>query len=228
MCDLMSTIQAERVASCFAATSSGGSSGGCYPLLSFDRPLTTAALRSARLRPTNRTLVLQSRKALHTAKWGRTELCMKDRCFTVMAINGRRRTEIRRRAPNHPPKEANQPLGPGGFSDSEEFDVDLEYLAGGRGAGAGPVRTGPVRTKELLENQDGWILRSNYAKYLLGGMFIMGIAAGIALDSVINIEPNNVASREVIDRQTPNPNICLANGMSALVLDQRLFVSFNP
>uniref|UniRef100_A0A7I4FDQ3 Uncharacterized protein n=1 Tax=Physcomitrium patens TaxID=3218 RepID=A0A7I4FDQ3_PHYPA len=32
----------------------------------------------------------------------------------------------------------------------------------------------------------------------------------------------------VIDRQTPNPDVCIANGMSAMVLDQRLFISFNP
>jgi hypothetical protein len=54
------------------------------------------------------------------------------------------------------------------------------------------------------------------------------MAAGIAADTVINIEPNNVASREVIDRQTPNPDVCIANGFSAMVLDQRLFISFNP
>ncbi|XP_024358226.1 uncharacterized protein [Physcomitrium patens] len=54
------------------------------------------------------------------------------------------------------------------------------------------------------------------------------ILAGITVDTVLNVEPNNVASREVIDRQTPNPDVCIANGMSAMVLDQRLFISFNP
>ncbi|KAJ7542928.1 hypothetical protein O6H91_09G017900 [Diphasiastrum complanatum] len=65
-------------------------------------------------------------------------------------------------------------------------------------------------------------------KYILGGIFVLGIGAGIAADTVLNVEPNNVASREVIDRQTPNSDICLSNGMSALVLDQRLYISFNP
>lgn len=145
------------------------------------------------------------------------------RCFRIRATNGppsRRRTELRRRPPDHPP-DYNRPQFPEDFNDSEGSDIDLEYLAsGGRQAKTPRVRQ--------IATQDNWILKSPYTRYLLGGMFILGIAAGIALDSVINLEPNNVASREVIDRQTPNPDICLANGMSALVLDQRLFVSFNP
>jgi hypothetical protein len=146
--------------------------------------------------------------------------------FRIMASKGpspRRRTELRRRPPDYL-RDFDRPLAPGEFSDNEDFDVDLEYLATG-----GPNRQpGTGRTKETIERQDNWILKNSYTKYLLGGMFVLGIAAGIALDSVVNLEPNNVASREVIDRQTPNPDICLANGMSALVLDQRLFVSFNP
>ncbi|CAI5486436.1 unnamed protein product [Closterium sp. Naga37s-1] len=64
--------------------------------------------------------------------------------------------------------------------------------------------------------------------FALAGVFLLGIGAGVSVDTVLNVEPSNVASREVIDRQTPNPDICLANGMSAMVLDQRLFISFNP
>lgn len=59
-------------------------------------------------------------------------------------------------------------------------------------------------------------------------MFILGIGAGVYVSSVLNVEPKNVASREVIDEATPNPNICMAYGMSAMVLDQRLFITFNP
>lgn len=65
-------------------------------------------------------------------------------------------------------------------------------------------------------------------RYILAGIFVLGMGAGITVDTVLNVEPNNVASREVIDRQTPNPDVCIANGMSAMVLDQRLFISFNP
>ena len=31
-----------------------------------------------------------------------------------------------------------------------------------------------------------------------------------------------------IDRQTPNSEVCMANGYSSMVFDQRIFVSFNP
>ncbi|CAI7792583.1 unnamed protein product [Closterium sp. NIES-53] len=69
---------------------------------------------------------------------------------------------------------------------------------------------------------------ASVSKFALAGVFLLGIGAGVSVDTVLNVEPSNVASREVIDRQTPNPDICLANGMSAMVLDQRLFISFNP
>ncbi|CAI5480684.1 unnamed protein product [Closterium sp. Yama58-4] len=69
---------------------------------------------------------------------------------------------------------------------------------------------------------------ASVSKWALAGVFLLGIGAGVSVDTVLNVEPSNVASREVIDRQTPNPDICLANGMSAMVLDQRLFISFNP
>ncbi|CAM6095624.1 unnamed protein product [Calypogeia fissa] len=87
----------------------------------------------------------------------------------------------------------------------------------GRNNGRGPPGASPPSTSWGSNN-----------KYVLGGLFVLGVGAGIALDTVVNIEPSNVASREVIDRQTPNPDVCIANGMSAMVLDQRLFITFNP
>ncbi|GBG63630.1 hypothetical protein CBR_g38941 [Chara braunii] len=72
------------------------------------------------------------------------------------------------------------------------------------------------------------VTRKGWINGLIAGAFVIGIGAGITIDSVLNADAKTVASREVIDRQTPNPDICLANGMSAMVLDQRLFISFNP
>jgi hypothetical protein len=40
--------------------------------------------------------------------------------------------------------------------------------------------------------------------------------------------PDNIISSYTIDTQTPNSKVCLANGFSSMVLDQRLFLSFNP
>eukprot|EP01025_Chloroclados_australasicus_P032183 TRINITY_DN3259_c0_g1_i4.p1 TRINITY_DN3259_c0_g1~~TRINITY_DN3259_c0_g1_i4.p1 ORF type:complete len:260 (-),score=25.43 TRINITY_DN3259_c0_g1_i4:343-1122(-) len=58
--------------------------------------------------------------------------------------------------------------------------------------------------------------------------FIFGIGAGVWFDKDFNYEPQNVASTEIIDRRTPNAEVCMANGYSAMVFDQRIFVSFNP
>jgi hypothetical protein len=62
--------------------------------------------------------------------------------------------------------------------------------------------------------------------FFFGGQ--VGITAGIGLESNVNFEPDNVASREILDRQTPNSEICFANGASAMVFDERVFVSLNP
>jgi hypothetical protein len=210
--------QTERIGSSLLASSSGRAAEECCRA----EHLKAATLRLGNRRPAffgraDRVIAVH-RKTVWTSTHGNQ--------YRIMASKGpspRRRTEIRRRPPDYL-RDFDRPLAPGEFSDNEDFDVDLDYLATG-----GPNRQpGTARTKETIERQDNWILKNNYTKYLLGGMFVLGIAAGIALDSVVNLEPNNVASREVIDRQTPNPDICLANGMSALVLDQRLFVSFNP
>lgn len=48
------------------------------------------------------------------------------------------------------------------------------------------------------------------------------------LSSEVSLHPNNVASTELLDRKTPNAEVCVANGYSSMVFDQRLFVSFNP
>lgn len=38
----------------------------------------------------------------------------------------------------------------------------------------------------------------------------------------------DLASRDAIDKNAPNPKFCQRYGASALVLDHRIFVSFNP
>ncbi|KAK3270899.1 hypothetical protein CYMTET_20724 [Cymbomonas tetramitiformis] len=63
---------------------------------------------------------------------------------------------------------------------------------------------------------------------LVAGAFVMGIGAGVFFDYTANFEPDNVASSEIIDRQTPNSEVCFANGTSAMVFDERIFVSLNP
>ena len=69
---------------------------------------------------------------------------------------------------------------------------------------------------------------SDFTKALLAGVFILGIGAGVWFDSQVSLYPSNVASTEIIDRKTPNSELCMANGYSSMVFDQRIFVSFSP
>lgn len=63
---------------------------------------------------------------------------------------------------------------------------------------------------------------------LLGGIFVLGIGVGIGFSSTASFNPENVASREVIDRSAPNAELCVQFGASAIVTDMRLFVTLNP
>lgn len=63
---------------------------------------------------------------------------------------------------------------------------------------------------------------------LIGCIFVVGIGVGIAFSSTASFNPENVASREVIDRSAPNAELCVQYGASAIVTDMRLFVSLNP
>lgn len=63
---------------------------------------------------------------------------------------------------------------------------------------------------------------------ILGGIFVLGVGIGIAFSSTASLNPENVASREVIDRSAPNPELCIQYGASAMVTDLRVFVTLNP
>ena len=63
---------------------------------------------------------------------------------------------------------------------------------------------------------------------ILGGVFVLGIGVGIGFSSSASVDPQNVASREFIDRSAPNPELCLQYGASAIAMDTRLFVTFSP
>lgn len=69
---------------------------------------------------------------------------------------------------------------------------------------------------------------SDFTKALLAGVFILGIGTGVWFDSQVSLYPSNVASTEIIDRKTPNSELCMSSGYSSMVFDQRIFVSFSP
>lgn len=63
---------------------------------------------------------------------------------------------------------------------------------------------------------------------LITAAFVLGVGAGVWFTEDVNLYPNNVASTELIDRKTPNSELCMSSGYSSMVFDQRLFVTFNP
>lgn len=76
--------------------------------------------------------------------------------------------------------------------------------------------------------RDGWRLPDAVSKALLAGVFVLGVGLGVTVDSQVNTNPRDLASRDAIDQAAPNPTLCAKLGASAMAFDQRVFVSFNP
>ncbi len=53
---------------------------------------------------------------------------------------------------------------------------------------------------------------------VVAGVFVAGIGTGITIDSAINTNPDNLASRDAIDRNAPNPKLCLTYGYVYLLI----------
>ena len=69
----------------------------------------------------------------------------------------------------------------------------------------------------------------NYTNIAIwAGIFLLGIGVGIAFSSGVSVNPENVVSREAIDRSAPNAELCVQYGASAMVSDVRVFVTLNP
>lgn len=76
--------------------------------------------------------------------------------------------------------------------------------------------------------RSGLRLPDSVSKAVLAGIFVLGIGTGVTIDSQINTNPKDLASRDAIDQNAPNPVVCARYGASAMAFDQRVFVSFNP
>jgi len=74
----------------------------------------------------------------------------------------------------------------------------------------------------------GLRLPSSVSAALLAGVFVLGMGTGVTVDSQINTNPRDLASRDAVDKNAPNPTLCTTYGASAMAFDQRVFVSFNP
>lgn len=111
---------------------------------------------------------------------------------------------------------------------SDEEGEEEGYLDEQRGdqRGRGPGRKKTLASAPVVLDAKGkWNI---FNKAILAGIFVAGIGTGINLDSAINTNPKDLASRDAIDRNAPNPKLCATFGASAMVVDQRVFVTFNP
>lgn len=86
-----------------------------------------------------------------------------------------------------------------------------------------PYYPPPPPNTQQKENKLG-----SYANALIAAAFIAGLGIGVYFDSEVTLSPNNVSSTEIIDRSTPNADVCMAYGYSASVFDMKLYVTFNP
>jgi hypothetical protein len=124
------------------------------------------------------------------------------------------------------------------FSDEDyDYDSDEEYyeddsfddapIFDNLSEGANRV-DGGFGLPSPFGRRSGWRLPESVSKALLAGTFILGVGLGVAVDSAINTNPRDLASRDAIDQAAPNPTLCATYGASAMAFDQRVFVSFNP
>jgi hypothetical protein len=89
-------------------------------------------------------------------------------------------------------------------------------------------REGYLNIPSSFGQRDGWRLPEAVSKSLLAGIFVLGVGLGVTVDSAINTNPKDLASRDAVDQAAPNSKLCAEMGASAMAFDQRVFVSFNP
>lgn len=111
----------------------------------------------------------------------------------------------------------------------DDFNTEGEWFAdeGDDGNQRGGRRR---RRSSGVVSGGGWstLIPQKFTTSLLAGIFVLGVGTGVTVDSAINTNPKDLASRDAIDRAVPNSELCQQYGSSAMVMDQRVFVSFNP
>ena len=126
-----------------------------------------------------------------------------------------------------PTRRGNNNSNSSGWFEEDEYETQEQRKGGGRGGRGGGGGGGGGRNSNN-NNQQPRLFPRELDKFLVAGAFVVGIGAGVVFDTAVDLEPSNVASREILDRRTPSSEVCMANGASAMVFDQRVFLSLNP
>jgi hypothetical protein len=127
-------------------------------------------------------------------------------------------------APKRPRPNARPQRNPQRDGDYDRYDYYGEGDYGDSDRGAG--KRGAGRAKKSDGGQPSFGNPLTLA--LFGGIFILGIGVGIAFSSTATVSERNVANREFLDRNAPNPDICVQYGASAMVVESRAYVTLNP
>ncbi|NJL02641.1 MAG: DUF3172 domain-containing protein [Spirulinaceae cyanobacterium SM2_1_0] len=89
----------------------------------------------------------------------------------------------------------------------------------------------PVNGRSPAANKSGkppWLSVNYLTLAIMGAILVIGIVIGMAFSTTANNSTQNVASREVIDRSVPDPQLCQQFGASAIVSDMRVYLTLNP
>lgn len=102
------------------------------------------------------------------------------------------------------------------YWDDDEYYEDDDYVDS---LGDFKSRSG-LDVPSSYGRRDGWRLPESVSKALLAGVFVLGVGLGVTVDSQVNTNPKDLASRDAIDNAAPNPTLCAKLGASAMAFDQ--------
>ncbi len=96
---------------------------------------------------------------------------------------------------------------------------DRDFDRPPNGTGRSPANKG---------GKQSWFNFNYVSIAVLGAIFVIGVVVGMAFSTTASYSPQNVASREVIDRSVPDAELCQQYGASAIVSDMRVYLTLNP
>jgi len=103
------------------------------------------------------------------------------------------------------------------FGDRVERKLNDRFPSSKRGKGSRRIKSKSDNEESGLPSLYGLNRWEILNRAVVAGVFVAGIGTGITIDSAINTNPKDLASRDAIDRNAPNPKLCATYGSSAMV-----------